>query len=111
MLVNSTTGECFEIEIEKKNACTAIDIAKRYWDVEKWKSEINAGIKTVSKLEIADFAHCENPYYKVVFKREYYVYTEDASIDDMPYKVEILNEVFIDSRTDECMESIPNQNE
>ena len=111
LLVNSTTGECFKIEIEKKNAYTAIDIAKRYWDVEKWKSEINAGIKTVSKLEIADFAHCENPYYKVVFKREYYVYTEDASIDDMPYKVEILNEVFIDSRTDECMESIPNQNE
>ena len=104
ILVSATTGECFEIGIDIR--CEAVDSAAKYWEIKKWESETHAGIKTVSSIRIADFPHCENPYYRVVLKREYYVCHEDGSVDATPYKVETLKEVFVDMWDDKCMESI-----
>ena len=74
--------------------------------IKEWESEINAGVKTVSRVRIAEFAHCERPYHRVVLEREYYVCHEDGSADTTPYKVETLKEVFVDMWNDRCMESI-----
>jgi hypothetical protein len=104
VLVNATTGECFETGPEF--LCKATDSAAEYWEIKKWHSEINAGVKTVSSIRIADFPHCENPYYRVVLKREYYVCHEDGSVDETPYKVETLKEVFVDMWDNRCTESI-----
>ena len=103
VLVNATTGECFKIDL--KIRCEVIERVAEYWGIKKWESEINAGIKTVSRVRIADFAHCELPYYCVVLEREYYVCHEDGSEDATPYKVETLKEVFVDMWDDRCMES------
>ena len=104
LLVNSTTGECFETEIGTE--CLAIENAEEYLGVNEWECEIGEGIKTVTRLEIADYAHCDDPYYRVVLIREYYVYSEDAPEDVPPYKVETLKEIFVDGWTNECMESL-----
>ena len=104
VLVNATTGECFKTGIDIR--CEAVDSAVKYWGIKEWDSEINAGIKTVSRVRIADFAHCEQPYHRVVLEREYYVCHEDSSADATPYKVETLKEVFVDMWDDKCMESI-----
>ncbi len=104
VLVNATTGECFKTDM--KIHCEAIERVAEYWGIKKWESEINAGIKTVSRVRIADFAYCEQPYHRVVLEREYYVCHEDGSEDATPYKVETLKEVFVDMWDDICMESI-----
>ena len=104
ILVNATTGECFKTDLNI--LCEAVDSAAKYWGITRWDSKINAGIKTVSSIRIADFPHCENPYYRVVLKREYYVCHEDGSVDTTPYQVETLKEVFVDMWDDRCMESI-----
>ena len=104
VLVNATTGECFERKIKMR--CEATDSAAEYWGVKEWESEINAGVKTVSSIRIAEFAHCEQPYHRVVLEREYYVCHEDGSVEATPYKVETLKEVFVDMWDDRCMESI-----
>ncbi|MBQ8439973.1 MAG: hypothetical protein IJX19_04880, partial [Clostridia bacterium] len=104
VLVNATTGECFHTDLQ--HLCEAIDSAAKYWGIKEWKSEINAGVNTFSRIKIADFPHCENPYYRVVLEREYYVCHEDGSVDETPYKVETLKEVFVDMWDDRCMESI-----
>ena len=104
ILVSATTGECFKRGIDIR--CEAIESAAKYWGIKEWESETHAGIKTVSSIRIADFPHCENPYYRVVLKREYYVCHEDGSVDETPYKVETLKEVFVDMWDDRCTESI-----
>jgi hypothetical protein len=104
ILVSATTGECFEIGIDIR--CEAVDSAAEYWGIQEWESEINAGVKTVSRIKIADFPHCENPYYRVVLEREYYVCHEDGSADATPYQVETLKEVFVDVWGNRCTESI-----
>ena len=104
ILVSATTGECFKTGIDIR--CEAVDSAAKYWGIKRWESETHAGIKTVSSIRIADFPHCENPYYRVVLKREYYVCHEDGSADATPYKVETLKEVFVDMWDDRCVESI-----
>ncbi len=104
ILVNSATGECFETDIDI--LCEAVDSAAKYWGIKEWDSEINAGVKTVSSIRIADFPHCENPYYRVVLERKYYACHEDGSADATPYQVETLKEVFVDMWKNRCMESI-----
>ena len=104
ILVNATTGECFKTD--RNILCEAVDSAAKYWGIKRWDAETHAGIKTVSSIRIADFPHCENPYYRVVLKREYYVCHEDGSADATPYQVETLKEVFVDVWDDRCMESI-----
>jgi hypothetical protein len=104
ILVNATTGECFKTDWDIR--CEAVDSAAKYWGIKKWDSEINAGVKTVSSIRIADFPHCENPYYRVVLERKYYVCHEDGSADATPYKAETLKEVFVDMWDDRCTESI-----
>ena len=104
VLVNATTGECFKTDRDIR--CEAVDSAAKYWGIKKWDSEINAGVKTVSSIRIADFPHCENPYYRVVLECEYYVCHEDGSADATPYQVETLKEVFVDMWDGRCMESI-----
>ena len=103
VLVNATTGECFKKDL--KIRCEAIESVAKYWGIKKWESEINEGVKTVSSIRIADFPHCENPYYRVVLERKYYVCHEDGSADATPYKVETLKEVFVDMWDNRCMES------
>ena len=102
--VNATTGECFKMDRDIR--CEAVDSAAKYWGIREWKSEINAGVNTFSRIKIADFPHCENPYYRVVLEREYYVCHEDGSVDETPYQVETLKEVFVDMWDNRCMESI-----
>ncbi len=104
VLVNATTGECFKTDL--KIRYEAIESAAEYWGIKEWEFEINAGVKTVSSVRIADFAHCERPYHRVVLEREYYVCHEDGSADATPYKVETLKEVFVDVWDNRCMESI-----
>ena len=104
VLVNATTGECFKKDL--KIRCEAIESVAKYWGIKKWESEINEGVKTVSSVRIADFAHCERPYHRVILEREYYVCHEDGSADATPYKVETLKEVFVDMWDNKCMESI-----
>ena len=104
VLVNATTGECFETDMHVR--CEATDSAAKYWGIKEWDFEINAGVKTVSRVRIADFAHCERPYHRVVLEREYYVCHEDGSVDETPYQVETVKEVFVDVWDDRCMESI-----
>jgi len=104
ILVNATTGECFKTDWDIR--CEAVDSAAKYWGIKKWDSEINAGVKTVSSIRIANFPHCENPYYRVVLERKYYVCHEDGSADATPYQVETLKEVFVDMWDDRCVESI-----
>ena len=104
VLVNATTGECFKTD--QNILCEAVGSAAKYWGIKRWEAETHAGIKTVSSIRIADFPHCENPYYRVVLEREYYVCHEDGSADATPYKVETLKEVFVDMWNDRCMESI-----
>ena len=104
ILVSATTGECFKTDLRIR--CEAIESAAKYWGITRWEAETHAGIKTVSSIRIADFPHCENPYYRVVLKREYYVCHEDGSADTTPYQVETLKEVFVDMWDDRCTESI-----
>ena len=79
VLVNATTGECFKTD--QNILCEAVGSAAKYWGIKRWEAETHAGIKTVSSIRIADFPHCENPYYRVVLEREYYVCHEDGSAD------------------------------
>lgn len=104
VLVNATTGECFKTDLNIR--CEAIESAAEYWEIKEWDTEINAGVKTVSRIRIADLAHCELPYHRVVLEREYYVCHEDGSVDATPYRVETLKEVFVDVWEDHCTESI-----
>ena len=107
VLVDVTTGECIVLNIRDYynfGSSIAIDKVRDYLGINTGVPEINGETKIYSSLKVVDFPHCEVPYYRIAYIRIYCHCSEDGTEDEAPYKTETVKEIFVNSKTGECLE-------
>ena len=107
VLVDVATGECIDLNIRDYynfGSSIAFGKVRDYLGINTGTPEINGETKIYSWLKAVDFPHCEAPYYRIAFVRTYYHCSEDGTEDEVPYKTETVKEIFVNSKTGECLE-------
>lgn len=107
VLVDVTTGECIVLNIRDYynfGSRIAFGKVRDYLGINTGVPEINGETKIYSSLKVVDFPHCEDPYYRIAYIRIYCHFSEDGTEDESPYKTETVKEIFVNSKTGECLE-------